>query len=135
MFIRCPAIGPSLAVQSRLIWHTNWSPFTLGFPTEALWTVVPLANFSADCNTLAFPSVIRAHPGPSIASTCRALSAYSSLMASRFFPEETSSTSRLATFCVAWCSGDGGGISNDGFVLLLLVVVMPQAYHARSRTE
>src|ERR1044071_905898 len=130
MFIRCPAIGPWLEVQSIAIVQTNWSPLTTGLPQEALWIVVPLANSSPFLSSAGLPSMIRGHQGASMTSTCRALSAYSSCIACWFLPVLQSSVRRLATFCVAWNSGEGGGGVNDG-LFGEVVVLMAEEYQRR----
>src|SRR5437016_4961431 len=133
MFMRWLAMGPSLAVQSRLMGRMNWSPLTSGLPTVALWILVVLANFSAFSRMVRLPSMMRGHQGASSTSTCLALSAYSSLIASRFFPVVQRSARRWATFWVAWCSGEGGGGVNDG--LGVVVVLMAQAYGGSGAVE
>ena len=90
-----------MLVQSMLMLHVNWSPFTHGLEQVIEWTVVVLWNFSAFSSNAVLPSVVRGQPGISMASMWRALSAYSSLIASVPFPEPHSSERRLATFMVA----------------------------------
>src|SRR3954447_22040004 len=101
--MRCPAIGPALAVTSYLNRTMNRSPCGHGPSARALWTSWFLSHQSFLPLIASRPSIRAGMDGLSpIASMLTMLGLYSASTASMFLPSRHRATSRFPTVNVSF---------------------------------